>query len=86
MANNHAQEPTSPGEPVYLVEPRAAHTHTLILLHGLGSNGEKFGKELLETGVTSSGLTLPQLLPGARFAFPTAKWRRSSAFSRAVIT
>jgi predicted esterase len=70
----------------YVVEPLAAHTHTLILLHGLSSNGTKFGKELLETGITSIGKTLPQLLPGARFVFPTAKRRRSSAFKRSLLT
>ena len=79
-------EDRSPGEPIYVVKPLAGHDYTLILLHGLGSNGEKFGKELLETGVTSSGLTLPQLLPSARFVFPTSKKRRSSAFGRSVIT
>lgn len=75
-----------PGEPVYSVEPLATHTQTVIFLHGLGSNGEKFGKELLETGIISSGLTLPQLLPGARFVFPTSKRRRSSAFGRSMLT
>ena len=54
----------------------------IILLHGLSSNGEKFGRELLETGKTSAGKTLVDLLPSARFIFPTAKWRRSSAFGR----
>ncbi|RYP39671.1 hypothetical protein DL767_002052 [Monosporascus sp. MG133] len=70
----------------YIVEPTATHTHTIILLHGISSNGEKFGRELLETGTTSGGRTLPQLLPGARFIFPTAKRRRSSAFKRALLT
>ncbi len=60
--------------------------HSLILLHGLGSNGENFGKELLESGVTSDGSTLTQLLPGARFIFPTSRRRRSTAFSRSMLT
>ncbi|KAH8169003.1 phospholipase/Carboxylesterase domain-containing protein [Sarocladium implicatum] len=84
--NEHPAGHPSPGEPIHLVEPLSVHTHTFILLHGLGSNGEKFGKELLETGTTSAGLTLPQLFPGARFVFPTARKRRSSAFGRSVIT
>ncbi|KAI0882321.1 acyl-protein thioesterase [Annulohypoxylon maeteangense] len=71
---------------IYIVEPTTAHTHTIILLHGLSSNGEKFGKELLETGITSANRSLAQLLPGTRFVFPTAKRRRSSAFNRAVLT
>ncbi|KAI1112724.1 phospholipase/carboxylesterase [Nemania sp. NC0429] len=41
---------------------------------------------LLETGKTSAGKTLPELLPGARFVFPTAKRRRSSAFGRKKLT
>jgi predicted esterase len=70
----------------FIVQPTSHHTQTLILLHGLGSNGEKFGTELLATGTTSAGQTLPEIFPGARFVFPTAKRRRSTAFNRAVIT
>ena len=70
----------------FVVEPTAPHTRTFILLHGLGSNGEKFGKELLDTGKTSGGLTLAQLFPGAKFIFPTAKRRRSTAFGRSMLT
>jgi predicted esterase len=78
--------PSGPGEPIFAVNPTAPHTHTLILLHGLGSNGEKFGSELLATGVSSSGHKLTTLFPGARFVFPTSKPRRSSAFGRSVLT
>ncbi|CAH0024507.1 unnamed protein product [Clonostachys rhizophaga] len=70
----------------YIVEPLSAHTHSLILLHGLGSNGKEFGSELLKTGLSFDGHSLSQLLPGARFIFPTAKRRRSSAFSRSKLT
>lgn len=70
----------------YIVEPHSGHhTHTMILLHSLGSNGEKFGAELLESGVSSESKTLPTLLPGTRFVFPTARNRRSTAFGRATI-
>ncbi|PNY28723.1 Acyl-protein thioesterase [Tolypocladium capitatum] len=75
-----------PPPPSFIVEPTSAHTHSLILLHGLGSNGEKFGKELIETGTTSNGSTLTQLLPGARFIFPTSRRRRSTAFGRSMLT
>lgn len=38
-----------------IVEPlRLPHKHTFILLHGRGSNGEKFGLVLLETPIASS--------------------------------
>ncbi|RGP71014.1 acyl- thioesterase [Fusarium sporotrichioides] len=70
----------------YIVEPTGLHTHSLIFLHGLGSNGKKFGHELIETGISSGGKSLPDLLPGARFIFPTSKKSRSSAFRRARLT
>ncbi|RGP76723.1 acyl- thioesterase [Fusarium longipes] len=70
----------------YIVEPVGSHTHSLILLHGLGSTGDKFGRELIENGISSDGKSLPQLLPGARFIFPTSKRRRSTAFDRSVLT
>ncbi|KAI1455797.1 acyl-protein thioesterase [Annulohypoxylon moriforme] len=81
-----ASQPTGSNTSTYIVEPTAVHSHTIIFLHGLSSNGEKFGKELLETGVTSSNRTPAQLFPGTRFVFPTAKRRRSSAFNRAILT
>jgi predicted esterase len=70
----------------YIVEVTGPHTHSLILLHGLGSNGKEFGRELIESGISSGGKSLPELLPGARFIFPTSKRRRSSAFRRAKLT
>ncbi|KAJ2967095.1 hypothetical protein NQ176_g9835 [Zarea fungicola] len=79
-------EPRQPGSPIFVVEPSAAHTHTILLHHGLGPNGEKFGSELLDTGVASSGHKLAELLPHVRFVFPTAKRRRSSAFGRSILT
>lgn len=72
--------------PTFVIEPSSAHTHSFILLHGLGSNGEKFGKELLETGVGTDSNNLAQTFPSARFIFPTSKQRRSSAFRRAMLS
>ncbi|KJR86141.1 uncharacterized protein SPSK_02863 [Sporothrix schenckii 1099-18] len=37
----------APAPPPYIVESITAHTHSFILLHGLGSNGEKFGREMM---------------------------------------
>ncbi|XXH00870.1 hypothetical protein Hte_007221 [Hypoxylon texense] len=71
---------------LFVVEPTSQHTHTFILLHGLGSNGEEFGRQLLETGICSDGRKLPEIFDGARFIFPTAKRRRSSAYGRAKLT
>lgn len=83
---SHTKQAVASRPPPFIVEPTSAHTHTVILLHGLGSNGEKFGKEFIQTGKTSRGSTLPQLLPGAKFIFPTSKQRRSTAFGRSMLT
>lgn len=71
--------------PPFVIEPTAQHMHSLILLHGLGSNGEKFGKELIESGVSSNGKRLVDIFPGAKFIFPTSRKRRSTAFGRAML-
>ena len=87
LHNPQVEGQASPAQQTtFIVEPTSAHTHSLILLHGLSSNGEKFGTEFLETGRTSTGKTLPQLLPGARWIFPTARRRRSTAFGRSMLT
>ncbi|KAM0350590.1 hypothetical protein ACHAPU_003074 [Fusarium lateritium] len=77
---------SSQGVMPFIIEPSSSHTHSIILLHGLGSNGEKFGRELIEAGICSDGKSLPDMLPGARFIFPTSKRRRSSAFNRSMLT
>ncbi|KAL9084957.1 MAG: hypothetical protein Q9165_007823 [Trypethelium subeluteriae] len=76
---------SSSAEP-FIAEPTKLHTHTFILLHGLGSNGEEFGREFLRTATTSAGTRLQSLLPHSKFIFPTARRRRSSAFRRSVLT
>ncbi|KAJ8127714.1 hypothetical protein O1611_g5920 [Lasiodiplodia mahajangana] len=50
-----SREVARPNHSTYIVEPTAKHSHTIILLHGLSSNGQKFGKELLATGKTAFG-------------------------------
>ncbi|OTA68433.1 acyl-protein thioesterase [Hypoxylon sp. EC38] len=79
-------QPNPPEQAIFVVEPTSTHSHSIIFLHGLSSNGEKFGTEFLETGKTSTGKKLPQLLPGTRWIFPTAKRGRSTAFRRSVLT
>ncbi len=78
-------DPSSAPQP-FVVHPASRHTHSLVLLHGLGSNGEKFDWEPLETGATLDGSTLTQLLSGARFVFPTTRRRRSTAVGRSMLT
>lgn len=55
------------------------HTHTFVVLHGRGSNGEKFGRELLDSA------NLSARLPTAKFVFPTASKRRSTIFKKMPI-
>jgi predicted esterase len=84
MQKPSAASRTASPEP-YVVQPTSAHTHTFILLHGRGSNGEKFGVEFLESGIPSNGTKLTEIFPGAKFIFSTSKKRRSRAFGRATI-
>jgi len=67
-----------------VIAPTGPHTHTIILLHGRGSNAERFGLEFLKSR-TSKGQTLPELFPGLKFIFPTAKKRRSTVLKRMPI-
>ncbi|KAB8220933.1 Alpha/Beta hydrolase protein [Aspergillus novoparasiticus] len=55
------------------------HTHTIILLHGRGSNGERFGQVFLES------TDIARCLPTAKFVFPTARKRRSTVLKRIPI-
>lgn len=76
------------------------HTHTIILLHGRGSSGPRFGPALLNSATTSSTTTpstttsstaspitttLSTALPTAKFLFPTSKKRRSTILNRVPI-
>lgn len=63
------------------VDPLSAseHTHTLILLHGRGSNASRFGHELLRSA------NLPARLPTVKFVFPTARRRRSTVLKKIPI-
>ncbi|OCL03384.1 alpha/beta-hydrolase [Glonium stellatum] len=62
----------------------ATHTHTLIMLHGLGSNVVDFSTSFL-SACTSSNHTLQQLFPGLKFVFPIAKKRRAVLYNRSLI-
>nr|GAT51521.1 predicted protein [Mycena chlorophos] len=77
MANIQWPEPL-------VVEPTGHHTHTLILLHGRGSNGERFGLELLQSR-TTAGQTLAEHFPGLKFVFPTARKNRAVMFNRSMV-
>jgi predicted esterase len=55
------------------------HTHTIISLHGRGSNAERFGHELLASA------NLQARLPTVKFVFPTARKRRSTVLKKTPI-
>lgn len=67
-----------------VVHPATTHTHSIILLHGRGSNAERFGLELLATR-SSANKTLADHFPSVKFIFPTAKKRRSTVLRRVPI-
>ncbi|KAE8417646.1 Alpha/Beta hydrolase protein [Aspergillus pseudocaelatus] len=62
---------------IYL--PQSLHTHTVILLHGRGSNGPEFAEELFSS-MTSKGHNLASCLPSWRWVFPTSRDRWSDRF------
>ncbi|KAI0428599.1 lysophospholipase II [Xylaria sp. FL1042] len=71
----------------YIVEPTAAHTHTVIFLHGRDSNGREFADELFESEASETvgqladqSRTLPDLLPNIRWVFPNAPVLQSERF------
>ncbi|PLB41872.1 alpha/beta hydrolase [Aspergillus candidus] len=55
------------------------HTHTIIFLHGRGSNSEHFGSVFLES------TDIARRLPTVKFIFPTAKKRRATVLKRTPI-
>lgn len=63
----------------HIIPSTSTHTHTIILLHGRGSNGPEFADEIFQ-GETSSGKNLPQHLPGVRWVFPSARPSFSTVF------
>ncbi|MCJ1460628.1 hypothetical protein MMC28_011010 [Mycoblastus sanguinarius] len=61
--------------------PNSSHTHTIIALHGRGSNGPDFAEELFE-GQTSLGLNLREAFPTYKWVFPTSQERYSTVFQQ----
>ncbi|OAL71867.1 hypothetical protein A7D00_3898 [Trichophyton violaceum] len=64
---------------LHIVEPRSAHTHSAILLHGRASNGADFAEEFFDSH-TSEKKNLPAHFPGCRWVFPTSRERWSVVF------
>ncbi|RJE21286.1 Phospholipase/Carboxylesterase [Aspergillus sclerotialis] len=64
---------------IYSSQSAQPHTHTVILLHGRGSNGPEFAEEFF-AGRTSTDQSLTSCLPTWRWVFPTARERWSRQF------
>lgn len=79
-----APRPSTYPKPL-IVPPLETHKETRIILHGRGSNAQKFGPELLDTPIPGLG-TLPQKFPHAKFVFTTASLRRATIYKRSLIT
>ncbi|KAJ5351170.1 alpha/beta-hydrolase [Penicillium brevicompactum] len=71
--------------PSRIIEPEGIHTHTVILLHGRGSNGHDFADEFLAAH-TSECQTLIESLPNVRWVLPTSRLRHSTVFDEEMRT
>ncbi|TGJ80413.1 hypothetical protein E0Z10_g8350 [Xylaria hypoxylon] len=73
----------SDSDTTYTVGPKAAHTQTVIFLHGRDSNCREFANELFESDASEPAnqpRTLPDLFPGIRWVFPSAPILQSERF------
>ncbi|RMJ10156.1 hypothetical protein CDV36_010212 [Fusarium kuroshium] len=60
--------------------PDHPHLHTIVFLHGRGSDAEEFAEELMDSSVLSDGRSLQEALPGWRWVFPAARQVWSEVF------
>lgn len=67
----------------HIIQPKAAHTHTIILLHGRDSEAAEFASQLFESegsGTKDQKRTLPDIFPSVRWVFPEAGHLKSARF------
>ncbi|KAH7114491.1 Alpha/Beta hydrolase protein [Dendryphion nanum] len=69
---------TSSVNEICIVEPTSEHTHTIILLHGRGSNGAEFQSEFFESQA-SDGRFLTDIFPSVKWYFPSSSIRHPDA-------
>ena len=67
-----------------IVNLTLSHKQTFLILHGRGSDAQKFGPALLDTKLPN-GQTLQTAFPHAKFVFPTASRRRAIVYNRSFI-
>ncbi|GAB0136105.1 hypothetical protein EsDP_00004421 [Epichloe bromicola] len=86
MESTHA--PRTPAgqfpQPIIIPPLQEPHQHTIILLHGRGSNARKFHRPLLDTALDGHQ-TFREAFPTARFVFPTAPMSRATKYARMLI-
>lgn len=58
---------------------KTQHTHTIIFLHGRGSNGPEFASDLFSS-TSSTNQTLAETFPSYKWVFPTSRDRWSTTF------
>jgi lysophospholipase-2 len=58
-------------EHIYSIEPSDTHTHTVILLHGRGSNAIELASEFFESQASDDRF-LSQIFPTYKWVFPCA--------------
>jgi len=78
-------DPDSYPAPLIVAPLSGTHKQTIIILHGRGSNAEKFGPELLTSSIPGYG-SLPAAFLDTKFIFPTASFRRATIYKRSWIT
>lgn len=76
-------EPKMEFPPPHIQPWQTSHTHTVILLHGRGSDGEEFAEEFFSSA-TSKGKSLASCLPSYRWVFPTSCDRWTTRFQEEI--
>jgi lysophospholipase II len=77
-------DPHSPFPEPHVIYPTSIHTHTIILLHGRGSNGEEFADEFFQ-GETFAEQSLARHFPDFKWVFPSARERLSTVFQEELV-
>ncbi|KAF2733237.1 alpha/beta-hydrolase [Polyplosphaeria fusca] len=63
-------------ENIHIVAASAQHTHTVIFLHGRGSNAREFASEFFESQA-SDGQFITEIFPGFKWVYPCATIRHA---------
>ncbi|KAL8903876.1 MAG: hypothetical protein Q9171_007246 [Xanthocarpia ochracea] len=63
----------------HIIQPIKSHHHTIIALHGRGSNGPDFADDLSEDK-SSKGMTIAEHFPHSKWIFPSSPKRHSTIF------